>query len=228
MKYWLNVQKENCEEGKPPEYEWKEVSEAKYFEAINKDLGGRILINPTHNFELLKAFRLQIFENAKVRFIEERKSKGLETGDLELNAFYFAWLKHELEVIKTWLSDKHPNGKPKQRPSTSRQMEILKYESFINAEMEQCFQDSKPTKPNSDVRARGFCILLLKKAGKLQAYTGKKELIKIVERLFPGKSGKTVYNMIQTGKDKLTLEHKEKYPLDYDFGLNWFNEMKDQ
>ena len=86
------------------------------------------VFNPTHNFELLKPIRLQLFEKFKLGFIDERRINEVETTDFELNCFYLAWLQHELIVVNKWLS---------QNPTISNQIEITKYQNFINTEIEK-------------------------------------------------------------------------------------------
>ncbi|HXH19660.1 MAG TPA: hypothetical protein VNJ07_11325, partial [Chitinophagales bacterium] len=49
-----------------------------------------IILNPTHNFKLLKPVRLELFEKAKKDFIHERKVSKLKTTDFELNLFRLA------------------------------------------------------------------------------------------------------------------------------------------
>ena len=91
---------------------------------------------PIHDYELLKSTRQQQFAKERERFIEERKLKKVKTSDFELNCFYFAWLKDELEEIGQCLSDKTSDGKTKRKPSTSDQIEILKYQQFVTDEIE--------------------------------------------------------------------------------------------
>lgn len=96
------------------------------------------VINPTHNFELLKPVRLEQFEQKKQDFITERKEKNLLTADFELNSFYIFWLENEIKVTEQWLSDTHPKGeKKKNKPSASTQIEIKKYKNFIIKEIEK-------------------------------------------------------------------------------------------
>jgi hypothetical protein len=129
---------------KDPKKGGKEIPDlGEYFEKLLKDGG---LINPVHNFEMLKEFRQKRFEIEKVKFIEERNSKKLKTTEFELNCFYVAWLNHELKVIENWLSDKYPKGQPKQRESTSDQIEILKYEAFIKDEKDNIQNPEGPEK----------------------------------------------------------------------------------
>lgn len=108
------------------------------FEMLKKLIEGYApALNPVDNFEMLKMFRQNKYEIEKVKFIEERNSKKLKTGEFEMNCFYVLWLNNELKVIESWLSDKYPNGEVKKiRHSTSDQVEILKYESFIKSEKE--------------------------------------------------------------------------------------------
>lgn len=96
-----------------------------------------ITINPTHSFELLKQTRQELFEKAKQNFSEERKMKKLATSDFEISCLYYSWLKGELNTIENWLSDTYPNGKKRLKPSTSDQIEILKYKQYVNNEMTQ-------------------------------------------------------------------------------------------
>jgi hypothetical protein len=91
-------------------------------------------LNPTHDFEQLKPVRLSKYETAKQGFIEERKINRITTTDFELNLFYIAWLKGELKVIEGWLLGSEINGK-RRLPSTSDQIEILKYKQFVNTEL---------------------------------------------------------------------------------------------
>jgi hypothetical protein len=95
-------------------------------------------INQTHNFDLLKAHRLNQYSDAEAKFIEERNIDRVETGDLEKNVFYHGWLRHEIKVIEQWLSDTYPSGEKKKiLPSASRQIEILKYKQFVDDEIQR-------------------------------------------------------------------------------------------
>lgn len=94
------------------------------------------LINPTHDFNLLKAARLSLFEKHKLQFIDERTFNEVATTDQDLNQYYIAWLNNELDVIKQWLSDKYPTGKPRLKPDISNQIEIKKYWHFVVNEIE--------------------------------------------------------------------------------------------
>lgn len=85
---------------------------------------------PTHDFEVLKKIRLERWEN------KEKKLKKIETSDFEIKCNYIDWLKGELKVIESLLSDSHPNGEKKLRPPTTvEQIEITKYNQFVNDEI---------------------------------------------------------------------------------------------
>ena len=95
-------------------------------------------INPTHNFELLKACRLKMYDKAEQEYIVERTINRVETGDWEKSVFYYGWLKNELQIIAQWLSDTYPNGEKKRiKTSSAIQMEIIKYERYVKTEMER-------------------------------------------------------------------------------------------
>lgn len=122
---------------KDPEKGGKQISR---WEFINQILPTGI---PTHNFELLKPVRQELFEKEKVKFLKERNLNGLKTTDYELNLFLGAWLNNELKEIEVWLSDTYPNGKKRGKPSISEQIEILKYKDFVNTEIERLNQISQ-------------------------------------------------------------------------------------
>jgi len=96
-----------------------------------------ITFNPIHDFDKLKPFRLEKYEVAKKSFIEEREMNEVKTGDFELNVHLFSWFRSELLVIEQWLSDTYPKGQKKNKPSTSDQIEILKYKQHVNSEMQR-------------------------------------------------------------------------------------------
>lgn len=106
-----------------------------------------ITINPIHSFELLKQTRQELFEKAKQNFLEERKMKRLRTSDFDISCMYYSWLKNELNTIENWLSDTYPSGKKRPKPSTSDQIEILKYKQFVNNEMTQAENEINPPQP---------------------------------------------------------------------------------
>lgn len=205
----------------------KEVSEWRYFNALNQ-AQSRFAINPIHDFELLKEFRRKMFKNAVDNFIQERNKKGLETSDVELSAFYYAWLRGELKTIEFWMSDKYPKGQPKIRPSTSDQIEILKYEAWIKSEKDKYSHTTKKlNKPcPSETRARAFCILLLQNIGQEPQGVGQTELINISKKYFPKNSGRTVYNWIVRKSLSLKKGCISLYQADYEYGLSLFNKLK--
>lgn len=93
-------------------------------------------LNPTHNFNELRNFRLEQFETKKQEFLKERNFNEVETTDFDFQMLYEIWLKNELKIIKQWLSDIFPNGKKKTiSRKDSESVEILKYELFINDEL---------------------------------------------------------------------------------------------
>lgn len=105
-----------------------------FIKAMNPDAS----INPTHNFELLKAHRMKMYDKAEQEYIAERTINRVETGDLEKSVLYYGWLKNELQIIGQWVSDTYPNGEKKRIKSSSAiQMEILKYERYVKIEMER-------------------------------------------------------------------------------------------
>lgn len=118
----------------------KQMSEYEFFKQIgsfeNLEKFGMTL-NPVHDFNLLKPKRQTDFDKFKSSFLDERKLNNLETNNFDLNAFYLAWLKSELNTIENWLSNVCPNGKPKRSPSVSDQIEIGKYKNFVFQEIEK-------------------------------------------------------------------------------------------
>lgn len=95
-----------------------------------------MVINPTHDFELLKTKRSELFIKAQKDFIAERNLNRLTTTDFEVSCLYIMWLNNELNVIESWLSDKYPNGKKKDiKHSNSDQIEIMKYNHYVNNEI---------------------------------------------------------------------------------------------
>lgn len=109
-------------------YEWLEISGL--LEGLEKK---GMILNPVHDFDLLKAKRKEQFEKAIKSFKADRKLNKLPTTDFELNCFYIMWLKNEMKVIEGWLTSKLPNGKPKE--SNSNQIEIMKYNHYVNGEI---------------------------------------------------------------------------------------------
>jgi hypothetical protein len=112
---------------------WESMQKSGLLEAL-QNIG--LTINPTHNFEMLRSKRIELIENEKKKFIEERDINKLETTEIELNLFCLDCYNRELETIEQWLSDKYPNGEKKNKPSTSTQIEILKYKNYVSAEIE--------------------------------------------------------------------------------------------
>ena len=119
-----------------------------------------ITINPTHSFELLKQTRQELFEKAKQNFSEERKMKKLATSDFEISCLYYSWLKGELNTIENWLSDTYPNGKKRLKPSTSDQIEILKYKQYVNNEMTQAENEISLPQPISVNESRTKKVII--------------------------------------------------------------------
>lgn len=116
----------------PDKEDSKEIPSHKFFENIG------LKINPTHNFELLKPFRLEQFEKSKQEFIAEREFNEVKTTDFDIHCCYYAWLKREIKVTEQWLSDTFPNGEKRLlKRSTSEQIEILKYKQYVSNEMEE-------------------------------------------------------------------------------------------
>lgn len=122
---------------------WKFFTQTGTLERFEK---AGMSMNPVHNFELLKPYRLEKFKAAKKLFIEEREINEVKTGEFEINALLYSWLKSELNVIADWLSDTYPNGeKKKAKTSTSDQIEILKYKQFATSEMQRLEDSLNPT-----------------------------------------------------------------------------------
>lgn len=100
---------------------------------------------PLHNAEILKASRLERFEQAKIKLIEERRIDQVETSELDLNIIYCMWLKSELLKIEQWTSNTFPNGDKKPIGlSNSNRIEVFKYKTFINTEIELTEQRINP------------------------------------------------------------------------------------
>jgi hypothetical protein len=96
------------------------------------------LINPTHNFDALKNYRLNQFELKKDEFIKERNFEEVSTTDSDINMLYELWLKNESQVINSWLSNIYPNGDEKKiKIKDSERIEITKYQSFIYQSLEE-------------------------------------------------------------------------------------------
>ncbi|MFC5270035.1 hypothetical protein [Adhaeribacter terreus] len=137
-----------------PENGGKEVNSWEYWnESGMKDRLEQkgLKLNPTHDFNLLKPFRLNLFNQIKEYFIKERAFNGLETTETEIKARYLIWLNEELKTIENWLSDKSPNGEPKRKPSISTQIEIGKYFDFIKNEIETVSSGNQPAQtPNTE------------------------------------------------------------------------------
>lgn len=101
----------------------------------------RIIINPTHNFELLKKIRESIYLTKKKIFIGQRNLSKLNTNDFEIEQFYILWLKNEIDIIKVWLSNN--------QNTSSNIIEINKYNDFVNNEI---IKASKP--PLTDIEKK--------------------------------------------------------------------------
>ncbi|MDQ3049374.1 MAG: hypothetical protein M3Q95_00665 [Bacteroidota bacterium] len=122
---------------------WDYLEKTDFIKKLYEEHGA--IMNPTHDFKLLKPVRLELYEQAKTSFIEERNLKKVEITSFELNSFLYAWLKNELKVIDIWLAETYPNGKIKRKPSTSDQIEILKYKTFVTGEMAKSLKELNPT-----------------------------------------------------------------------------------
>jgi hypothetical protein len=109
-----------------------------------------IKINPTHNFDLLKEHRLELFKKEVKKFEEERVVDKVTTTEFDFYLFYFAWLKKELKVIEQWMSDTYPKGQKKNVPSVSNQIEILKYQQFVSEEITKLEIKINPSKDKSN------------------------------------------------------------------------------
>ena len=96
-----------------------------------------IALNPTHDFNLLKQFRLEKYNALKISFIAHRNFYDLEITEFELNYHYSLWLFDEIKVVNTWLSDAMPIGVKKITNPISDKIEVLKYQKFINSEIDK-------------------------------------------------------------------------------------------
>jgi hypothetical protein len=95
-----------------------------------------ILLNPTHNFELLKIHRQGLFKKKKAEFISERKEKNVSTNKIDTDLFYQLWLQKELKVIDHWHGDKFPSGEKKSiMLRDTVKVEIIKYQNYIQVEL---------------------------------------------------------------------------------------------
>ena len=122
--------------------EWDFFNKIGWIEKFKQD---GLIFNPTHNFDKLKPFRIDLFNERKNNFIDERKTNNLNTTDYDLNAFYIVWLYNEIKVINQWLSGNDINGnKKRRRLSTSDQIETSKYKVFIENEIEKMNQILNP------------------------------------------------------------------------------------
>lgn len=110
---------------------WDFLNEAGIVDAI-KQKGA---FNPIHSFELLKTIKLEQYEKARQSFVEERELNKLETGKFEFDSHYISWLNHELKKVEKWLSDTFPNGNKRLKKSNSTQIELRKYQAFVNDEI---------------------------------------------------------------------------------------------
>jgi hypothetical protein len=99
------------------------------------------IINPTHNFELLKETRIEKkYKPALQAFLDDFKKKvGKDPDEYDIKFFYNEWLKKELEIAKDWLI----NAK---RAVNKRQ--ISKYIDWVNNELtkETISKDGTPPK----------------------------------------------------------------------------------
>ena len=118
------------------------LNETGFIERIKNRFG--VTINPANNFELLKSVRQKLFEEAEKNFIAKQKLSELETTYLEIKSLYLKWLRKELKVIAGWLSDKYSSGQPKKRLSDSQQIELVKYQAFVSAEIETTEKEFTP------------------------------------------------------------------------------------
>lgn len=82
---------------------------------------------PIHDFNLLLEHRNEFYEDRKTKFLKDRELKHLETNDLELAAHRLMWLNGEIKSADRWLNEKNV--------SESDQIEIVKYISYIKAEI---------------------------------------------------------------------------------------------
>lgn len=120
----------------------------------NKEGDQRIsdVTNPTHNFKLLKEFRLRLFEKAKQKFITDRAIDKTPVTNDDLNALYIKWLNHQLSVTSDWES---------KLPVTD-QIEVGKFRKWVKSEIEKTDKEANPAKAGN-----GSPIMWMGKPGQL-------------------------------------------------------------
>jgi hypothetical protein len=112
---------------------------------------------------------------------------------------------------------------------------LMKYQIFLRGYSGYEKSDSKEYE--SRTRARAFCIMEMYKNGKIApgAIGSKKKIFEIVEAMFPGQSGKTVYKALKLKTETepgvynngIYHDHealKNKYRMDYEYGLKLYKE----
>jgi hypothetical protein len=129
---------------------WDFLTKTGFIENMKEKHGA--ILNPTHDFDLLKEARFEQFKEWQAEFVNERNLNHLKTTAFDMNCLYIKWLNHELKVIEQWLSDKYPSGETKKyKESNSTQIEITKYQDFIKNEIKITDKEIRAYKSQSEI-----------------------------------------------------------------------------
>lgn len=87
-----------------------------------------LVIYPTHNFEMLKEKRQELFVRLLAEFKVNREKSFLKTTNQEIFLFKKRWLNNELKVIESWSEHQEKRTKP----DAIILVELDKYQAYIN------------------------------------------------------------------------------------------------
>lgn len=103
-------------------------------------------------------------------------------------------------------------------------LQLLDYEFIIKENESQKLDNSSKREYMSLTRSRAFCIIeILKHPEHNETKFSKKKIIELVKKTFPDQSGKTVYD--ERGIITNNIEEaRNRYKLDYEYGLKLYKE----
>lgn len=199
-----------------PEKGGKEISFWEHLErsgslARFKEKG--FIVNPVHNYELLKEYRKENFEKALEGFKQERALNKVETTESDVRGLRVMWLNKELQVAEKWLQDSQSN---------SDRLELVKYLQSVEEERNELINErTTPEKSKQKLAVKHHVLTYLFEChAKQESYPIglKKELERIGQQRMKGKSGNTFYKQFGELCEKNILDLKTLFEIG---GDNW-------
>jgi hypothetical protein len=172
-----------------------------------------IIINPTHNCEMLQEYRKENFEKALQVFRHERGLKKLDTTESDVRAYRLMWLNKELQIAEKWIQDSQSN---------SDRLELVKYLQSIEEERNELINErTTPEKSKQKLAVKHYVLTYLFEChAKRESYPIglKKEVERIGQQRMKGKSGNSFYKTFGILSEKDILDLKTLFEIG---GDNW-------